>query len=72
MSSLLEIAADGERLGVHMIVATERPARVLDGANAPAMGVRIALHLADERESEIVDRDARAQLGFRDGSPAAA
>ena len=35
VSSLLEIAADGERLGVHLIVATERPARVLDGANAP-------------------------------------
>ena len=54
VSSLLEIAADGERLGVHLIVATERPARVLDSANAPAIGVRIALHLADERESEIL------------------
>ncbi len=64
VSSLLEIAADGERLGVHLIVATERPARVLDSANAPAIGVRIALHLTDERESEVLigtrERDAGA------------
>ena len=54
VSSLLEIAAEGERLGVHLIVATERPGRVLDSANAPAIGVRIALHLSDERESEVL------------------
>ena len=54
VSSLLEIAADGERLGVHLIVATERPARVLDNANALTIGVRIALHLTDERESEVM------------------
>ncbi|HWM20976.1 MAG TPA: FtsK/SpoIIIE domain-containing protein, partial [Ilumatobacteraceae bacterium] len=51
VSSLLEIAADGERLGIHLIVATEHPSLVLDSANGPAIGVRVALRLSDEHES---------------------
>ncbi|MGZ8734978.1 MAG: FtsK/SpoIIIE domain-containing protein, partial [Acidimicrobiia bacterium] len=54
VSSLLEIAVQGERLGVHLILATGRPSLVLDEATAPAIGVRIALRLADERESEAL------------------
>ncbi len=51
VSSLLEIAADGQRLGIHLIVATEHPSLLLDVANAPAIGLRVALRLSDERES---------------------
>ena len=51
VSSLLEIAADGQRLGIHLIVATEHPSLLLDFANAPAIGLRVALRLSDERES---------------------
>ena len=51
VSSLLEIAADGERLGVHLIVATEHPSIVLDAPTHPTIGVRIALRLSDEHES---------------------
>jgi S-DNA-T family DNA segregation ATPase FtsK/SpoIIIE len=54
VSSVLEIATDGQRLGVHLIVATERPSRVLESANAPTIGVRIALHMSNERESEAL------------------
>jgi S-DNA-T family DNA segregation ATPase FtsK/SpoIIIE len=51
VSSLLEIASDGQRLGIHLIVATEHPSLVLDFANAPAIGLRVALRLSDEHES---------------------
>jgi S-DNA-T family DNA segregation ATPase FtsK/SpoIIIE len=54
VSSLLEIAANGERLGIHLIVATEHPSLVLDSANGPAIGVRVALRLSDEHESTVL------------------
>jgi S-DNA-T family DNA segregation ATPase FtsK/SpoIIIE len=54
VASLIEIAADGQRLGIHLIVATEHPSVVLDRAGPAAFGLRIALRLSDERESEAL------------------
>jgi hypothetical protein len=52
--SLLEITADGQRLGVHLIAATQHPSLVLDLAGALEFGLRFALRMSDGRESDAL------------------
>jgi S-DNA-T family DNA segregation ATPase FtsK/SpoIIIE len=60
LPSLVDIAERGRSLGIHVILATQRPAAVVDERIRSTVGVRIALRVLDEGDSlEVIDsRDA--------------
>ena len=60
IDGLVRIAAVGRSLGVHLVLATQRPAGIVSADIAANVNLRIALRVRDERDSEdvIEARDA--------------
>jgi len=54
LDSLVDIAQRGRSLGVHMILATQRPAGVLDAKVKANTNLRISLRVQDESDSDDV------------------
>lgn len=54
VSGVIDIAQRGRSLGVHLLLATQRPAGVVDENIRANTNLRIALRVADERDSEDV------------------
>lgn len=60
LTSLVDIARRGRSLGMHLILATQRPAGVVDEAVKANTNIRIALRLHDRADSLDVIGDERA------------
>ena len=57
VAGVVDIAQRGRSLGVHLILATQRPSGVVDENVRANTNLRIALRVADERDSEdVIDR----------------
>lgn len=54
MDELIDIAARGRSLGIHLILATQKPAGVVSGRIRANTSLRIALRLADDSDSHDV------------------
>lgn len=63
LSGLLDVAQRGRSLGVHLVLATQRPAGVLSADIKANMGLRIALRMTDVAESvDVVGVDAASRI----------
>ncbi len=60
MASLVDIAQRGRSLGIHMILATQRPAGVVDAKIRANTNLRISLRVQDEADSVDILNDKRA------------
>ncbi len=60
MDALVDIAARGRSLGVHLLLATQRPAGVIRDNVRANTNLRIALRVQDRADSQDVIGDARA------------
>ncbi|MFM8857795.1 MAG: FtsK/SpoIIIE domain-containing protein [Actinomycetota bacterium] len=57
VAGVVDIAQRGRSLGVHLILATQRPSGIVDENVRANTNLRIALRVADERDSEdVIDR----------------
>ncbi|MFF0727938.1 FtsK/SpoIIIE domain-containing protein [Streptomyces sp. NPDC004134] len=64
ISGLVEIARRGRSLGVHLVLATQRPAGVVTPDIRANTNLRIALRLVDQGEStDVIDQPDAAWLG---------
>lgn len=54
VSGVIDIAQRGRSLGVHLLLATQRPSGIVDENIRANTNLRIALRVADERDSEDV------------------
>ena len=68
LAALVGIAQRGRSLGVHLILATQRPAGVIDDAIRANTDLRIALRLNDAADARDVVNDDRP-VGFPRGVP---
>ena len=75
MQGLVGIAQRGRSLGIHLVLATQRPSGVVSAEIRSNTNLRIALRVTDENDSrDVVDAPdaARIHKGPRAGpSPAA-
>jgi len=63
LSGLLSIAQRGRSLGVHLVLATQRPAGVVSADIKANMALRVALRVTDPAESlDILDVDSAARI----------
>lgn len=63
LTGLLSIAQRGRSLGVHLVLATQRPAGVLSADIKANIGLRIALRMADANESvDVVGVDTASRI----------
>jgi len=62
LDSLVDIAQRGRSLGVHMILATQRPSGVLDNKVRANTNLRIALRVQDDGDSDDVIGTGQAAL----------
>ncbi|MGI8667002.1 MAG: FtsK/SpoIIIE domain-containing protein [Jatrophihabitans sp.] len=62
VSGLLSIAQRGRSLGLHLVLATQRPAGVVSASIKANMSLRIALRVTDASESDDVIGDQAASL----------
>ena len=63
LAGLLDVAQRGRSLGLHLVLATQRPAGVLSPAMKANIGLRICLRVADDTDSiDVVDTVQAAQL----------
>lgn len=63
LTGLLDVAQRGRSLGLHLILATQRPAGVLNAAMKANIGLRICLRVADDADSvDVVDTVQAARL----------
>ena len=63
VDGMVDIAQRGRSLGIHMILATQRPAGVVTDAIRANTGLRIALRVADPDDSrDVVDGPAASHL----------
>ena len=63
LAGLLDIAQRGRSLGLHLILATQRPAGVISPAMKANIGLRICLRVADDADSiDVVDSNQAARL----------
>lgn len=63
LDGLVRVAAVGRSLGVHLILATQRPAGVITADLRANVNLRIALRLRDVSDSrDVIDTDAAAHL----------
>ena len=60
VGSLVDIAARGRSLGIHLVLATQRPAGVVSDAIRANTGIRIALRVTDRADSTDVLGDPGA------------
>ena len=67
LGALVDIAQRGRSLGIHLVLATQRPAGVLDGKIRANTNLRISLRVQDENDAlDVVGVTAPAHLGRRD------
>lgn len=59
LDSLIRLATLGRSLGIHLILATQRPAGIVDGQIKSNMGLRICLRVLEAADSTDVLGDAR-------------
>jgi S-DNA-T family DNA segregation ATPase FtsK/SpoIIIE len=69
VEGLVDIARRGRSLGVHLILATQRPAGVVDDHLRANMGVRVALRVTDPMESIDIVGTAIASTFSAPGAP---
>ncbi|MCB2178093.1 MAG: FHA domain-containing protein [Actinomycetales bacterium] len=63
VSGVIDIAQRGRSLGVHLMLATQRPAGVVDDSIRANTNLRIALRMADEQDSsDVLDRPDAARI----------
>ncbi len=63
LTGLLDLAQRGRSLGLHLILATQRPAGVLNPAIRANIGLRICLRVADDADSiDVIDTADAARL----------
>ena len=63
LAGLLDIAQRGRSLGLHLILATQRPAGVISPAMKANIGLRICLRVTDDADSvDVVDSSRAARL----------
>ncbi|TQM63852.1 FtsK/SpoIIIE domain-containing protein [Humibacillus xanthopallidus] len=60
VTGLVRIAAQGRSLGVHLVLATQRPAGIITGDMRSNMSLRICLRVRDRSDSEDVINDPGA------------
>ncbi len=64
LDGVLRIAALGRSLGVHLVLATQRPAGVVSADIAANVNLRIALRVRDRADSEdVIDAPDAAEIG---------
>ncbi len=67
LGALVDIAQRGRSLGIHLMLATQRPAGVLDNKIRANTNLRISLRVQDENDSlDVIGIDAAAKLGRDD------
>lgn len=59
LDSLIRLATLGRSLGIHLILATQRPAGIVDGQIKSNMGLRICLRVLEPADSTDVLGDSR-------------
>ena len=60
---LLDVAQRGRSLGLHLVLATQRPSGVLSPAMKANIGLRICLRVTDDADSvDVIDSPAAARL----------
>jgi S-DNA-T family DNA segregation ATPase FtsK/SpoIIIE len=63
VAGVVDIAQRGRSLGVHLILATQRPSGVVDDHIRANTNLRIALRIADEADStDVIDRPDAAHI----------
>ena len=63
VDELVRIARIGRSLGVHLVLATQRPAGVVDGQIRANVDLRICLRVADDSDSmDVIDRTDAARI----------
>ena len=63
VTGLVRIAAVGRSLGIHLVLATQRPAGVVTADMRANLGLRIALRVSDRNDSrDVIESDGAAQL----------
>jgi DNA segregation ATPase FtsK/SpoIIIE, S-DNA-T family len=63
VTGLVRLAAVGRSLGVHLVLATQRPAGVVTADMRANLGLRIALRVRDRTDSQdVIESDAAARL----------
>ncbi|MFN2319499.1 MAG: FtsK/SpoIIIE domain-containing protein, partial [Dermatophilaceae bacterium] len=63
VTGLVRLAAVGRSLGVHLVLATQRPAGVVTSDMRANLGLRIALRVRDRTDSQdVIESDAAARL----------
>ena len=68
LEGLMRVAAQGRSLGIHLILATQRPAGAVSPAIRANTAVRVCLRVLDAADSvDVVGCDEAARLGSRPG-----
>ncbi|KAB7741832.1 FHA domain-containing protein [Nostocoides sp. F2B08] len=63
VTGLVRLAAVGRSLGIHLVLATQRPAGVVSADMRANLGLRIALRVRDRGDSQdVIESDAAARL----------
>ncbi|HHU11227.1 MAG TPA: FHA domain-containing protein, partial [Intrasporangiaceae bacterium] len=63
VTGLVRLAAVGRSLGIHLVLATQRPAGVVTADMRANLGLRIALRMRDRGDSQdVIESDAAALL----------
>lgn len=63
IDGLVRIAAVGRSLGIHLVLATQRPAGVVSGDMRANINLRIALRVRDTSDSQdVIESDAAASI----------
>ena len=66
MTSLVDVAQRGRSLGIHMVLATQRPAGVIDAKIKANTNLRIALRVQDDADSiDVIGGRAAAEIDRR-------
>ena len=66
LSGLVRIASVGRSLGVHLVLATQRPAGVVSADIKANVNLRVALRMRDRADSEdVIDSPAAARISER-------
>ena len=66
VTGLVRIATVGRSLGVHLVLATQRPAGIVSADMRANISLRIALRVNDRAESsDVIDSDAAAAISDR-------
>ncbi|NNF54264.1 MAG: hypothetical protein HKN03_07460 [Acidimicrobiales bacterium] len=64
LDALVDVAQRGRSLGIHMVLATQRPAGVLDAKIKSNTNLRISLRVQDDNDSlDVIGTNQAARLG---------